>query len=151
MGNTRPRPSVSDGSAPDAAARDGTPVTLLPNAPGVRVTPAPPEKAKPDKGVSQPLPVLPMLPTENDCADGAARAHALLAETFERIAGWWVEGAELPPAELEGDIDRAVLAGDLGALRAALNVYEQAARERCSAARDNTPRTGGHGQAPQEG
>lgn len=57
---------------------------------------------------------------------------ALLTTTFERIAAFWIEGAELPPTELEHDIDRAVLAGDLAALSAALSIYEQAARHACA-------------------
>lgn len=60
--------------------------------------------------------------------------YALLSETFERIASWWVEGADLPPAELEEDIDRAVLLGDVQRIRDALTVYEQAARENCARA-----------------
>jgi hypothetical protein len=72
-----------------------------------------------------------MLPTEND----AARALALIGETFARLAAAWVEGADLPAAALEREIDRAALAGDLPALAAALAVYEQAAVEACARCR----------------
>jgi len=51
-----------------------------------------------------------------------------IAETFERIDAAWVEGAELPPAELEDAIDAAALVEDLPALLAALDAYEQRAR-----------------------
>ncbi len=123
---------TGDGAHPEptpaAAGRGNTPVTLLPTRPAPWVTPAGEENAKQGKGFSQVLPALPTLPAEND----ATRAHAMLGETFARIAGWWVEGAALPSAALEGAIDRALLSGDLGALQATLAVYEQAARESCA-------------------
>src|SRR5512143_366560 len=55
-------------------------------------------------------------------AERRAEASTLLAETFGRIAGWWIGGAALPAALLEADIDRAILAGDLDAARAALAI-----------------------------
>ena len=62
----------------------------------------------------------------------ADEASALLAETFDRIARWWIEGAALPVAALEADIDRAIVDADLEAARTALAVYEQAAAEACA-------------------
>jgi len=91
------------------------------------------------------------LPAEHSPVENVARASALLAETFERIAGWWVEGTELPPDALEGAVEDAVLAGDPGTLRAALSIYEQAARERCSAACDKAPGTIASGEETREG
>ncbi|MGD9724356.1 MAG: hypothetical protein AB7U76_24215 [Pirellulales bacterium] len=114
-------------------------VTPLPNAAPPWVTSAAVEKAKPENGSSPALSSLPTSPTENDGADAATRVHALLADAFERIAKWWVEGAELPSAELEADIDRAVLGRDLGALRVALTLYEQAARVACEHATERWP------------
>lgn len=132
MGNT---PSGAEGAArraQDAATRRSTDVAPLPKQSNTWATRDAVEKPKQDKAFPQPLPMLPMLPSENDTVDNVERTLALLAETFERIAAWWVAGARLPVRELETDIDRAVLAGDLGALRAALGVYEQAARESCA-------------------
>jgi hypothetical protein len=57
--------------------------------------------------------------------------EALIAGTFERIAKFWIGGADLPPPEFEAAIDAAVRAGDVTALNAALSLYEQAAQERC--------------------
>ena len=62
-----------------------------------------------------------------------ADPHALVAATFARIAGWWVEGAELPAHGLEDAVDQAALAGDLDALTVALGTYEEAARTSCCA------------------
>lgn len=109
-------------------------VALLPKPDNARATPVGSEKSKPDRASLDVLPLLPKLPAK-DRVDDIACAHALLAETFERIAGWWIEGADLPPAELDAEIDRAVVTGDLAALRAALETYEHAARESCACRR----------------
>lgn len=63
-----------------------------------------------------------------------AHPRALVAATFERIAGWWVEGAELPAHGLEDAVDQAATAGDLDALTVALDTYEEAARICCAMA-----------------
>jgi hypothetical protein len=134
MGNTPPAACGGDAApAPDTAALDRADVTLSPFQGNKGVTAMGGERPKQDKAISQLLPQLPLLPAEHSTVENFARASSLLDETFGRIAGWWVEGAELPPDTLEGDVDDAVLAGDLEALRTALTVYEQAARERCSA------------------
>lgn len=57
-----------------------------------------------------------------------------LAQLFERIDGFWVEGAELPPADIEAAIDDAARAGDGAALADALAAYEAAAWASCVAA-----------------
>lgn len=56
----------------------------------------------------------------------------LIAAMFDDIAAFWVEGAELPPVDLENAIEEAALAGDSAALTAALSVYRQAAQEACA-------------------
>jgi hypothetical protein len=134
MGNTGPSAERADGNPLQATADGNTDVALLPKVAVASGTEAVDDKSKLDKASEHPLPVLPTLPSERTPSRDVARAQALLAEAFERIAGWWIEGAELPPAELEVEIDRALLAGDLIGLCAALRVYEQAARDRCAAA-----------------
>lgn len=69
-------------------------------------------------------------------APGSSR-RTLIAETFERIAALWVDGAAQPPPELEHAIDAAARAGDGAALTAALAAYEAAAWASCVAAGDS--------------
>ena len=57
----------------------------------------------------------------------------MLAETFERIAGFWIEGAALPGPDLEHAIEQAAVIGDPTALQAALDAYEGAALANCQA------------------
>ena len=150
MGNTRLAAERLGSAAPNGEVPDNTSVPCYPrratqgNTRCVR-------KAQGRQGAfSRAVTHVAHVASQIDRREAAARAHALLAEAFERIAGSWVEGAELA-GELEADIDRAVLAADLGALRAALSVYEQAAGERCAVARENTTGEGGHGEATPEG
>lgn len=55
----------------------------------------------------------------------------LICAVFERIDGFWVEGADLPPAALEAAIDKAARHGDASALGEALAGYEAAAWASC--------------------
>lgn len=71
--------------------------------------------------------------------DHRERAHVLIAATFEKVTAFWIEGATLPPAELEAGIDDAALAGDLPALRQALEVYLAAARHAVEAVSPPAP------------
>jgi hypothetical protein len=141
MGDTSPATCGSAADpAPDKTACHSADVTLSPAQGSKWVTARSVEPPKQDKVMSSPLPPLPLLPPDARSVDNAIRASALLSETFERIAVWWVEGAELPPDTLEVAIDDAVLAGDLGTLHAALSIYEQAAR-RCCSTRCESPTT----------
>jgi hypothetical protein len=55
----------------------------------------------------------------------APRGSSTVAEVFERVVVFWVEGTELPPAAPEDKIDRAALCGDVQTLAAALAAYER--------------------------
>ena len=61
----------------------------------------------------------------------SSASHGVLSELFEHIDGWWIDGADLPPAELESAIDEAARHGDAAALTKALAAYKAAAWASC--------------------
>jgi hypothetical protein len=65
--------------------------------------------------------------------DAKGEADLLVHATFQAIAEQWIEGAELPGADLEDEVKRAWLAGNLRLLQRALDAYRGACLRACLA------------------